>query len=170
MDNCTIEIHRSWNIIQGVNTFRDALLKHLDETGVSVADLAKNAEVSAQQIYKIKQGKSASTNVDDAIKIAGHFGKTVEEMVYGANASASSLLRVYSKLNIAQRVRLLAYAQGLIDAGSGEVAEPLPTEISPDDVKSMALLVQEEARGDGRELSVDDLLEETIRRLESSDV
>ena len=62
-------------------TFRVALVEALETSGISVAELARVTGVSDQQIHKIKQGKSRSTNVDDALTIANFFGKSLDEFL-----------------------------------------------------------------------------------------
>jgi len=37
--------------------------------------------VSYEQLKKVRQGKSASTNVDDAIKVARFLGKTLDQFL-----------------------------------------------------------------------------------------
>lgn len=59
--------------------FREALLRHMAETGVGAAALARATGVSKPQIDKLCQRKSETTNVADAIRLAGYFGKSVED-------------------------------------------------------------------------------------------
>lgn len=64
-------------------TFRDAFLDALEQTGQSLASVAKGAQVSLEQLKKLKQRETASTNVDDARRIANHFGKRLDDFIDG---------------------------------------------------------------------------------------
>ena len=55
------------------NTFRQAFIAAVAEADISVKKVAEAAGVSYEQLKKLNQGKSASTNVDDAQKIAEVF-------------------------------------------------------------------------------------------------
>ena len=59
--------------------FREALLRHMAESGVGAAALARATGVSKPQIDKLCQRKSETTNVADAIRLAAYFGKSVED-------------------------------------------------------------------------------------------
>lgn len=61
--------------------FRSALLRRLEETGFSLKKISDDADVSYEQLKKLKQIEDRSTNVDDAIKIANTFGMTVNQFV-----------------------------------------------------------------------------------------
>lgn len=67
--------------------FRESLLKRLDETGVSLRQVAQGSGVSYEQLKKLKQVKTRSTNVDDAIRVAKYFGMTLDEFIAGSKAS-----------------------------------------------------------------------------------
>ncbi|KPU84222.1 hypothetical protein JI58_05125 [Marinosulfonomonas sp. PRT-SC04] len=67
--------------------FREALLEKLDETGISLKQVADGAGVSYEQLKKLKQIKSRTTNVEDAMRVAHFFGLTLEELMAGQEAS-----------------------------------------------------------------------------------
>lgn len=67
-------------------TFRDALLAALEERGMSMKTLADGAGVSYEQMKKLKQGKSSSTNVDDAAKIARFLGVPLSDLLAGVTS------------------------------------------------------------------------------------
>lgn len=62
-------------------TFRDAFVESLHATGWTIRKVAGLSGVSEEQLKKVNQGKSRSTNVDDAIKVANAFGMTLEEFI-----------------------------------------------------------------------------------------
>lgn len=127
MDNRTMENPGPWNTIQPMKTFRDALLDHLAHTGLSVADLSKRSGVSAQQLYKIKQGKSASTNVEDAQRISDAFGKTLDEFMGSpAGEYPHEIAYLYSQLPADLRRKLVGYGEGLL-AAQDQPPEELPS-------------------------------------------
>jgi len=64
-----------------VTQFRDALNRHLDESGVSIAELARRTGVSKPLIDKLHQCRVNSTSVEAAVRIARFFNKDVEEFM-----------------------------------------------------------------------------------------
>lgn len=64
-------------------TFRDALLVASKSRGLSLRKVAQGANVSYEQIKKMKQRPDASTNADDAERIAAFFGVTMREFLAG---------------------------------------------------------------------------------------
>lgn len=68
--------------------FREALIERMNLTGVTAAELARRTGVSKPQIDKLRQRKSAVTNVYDAILIARFFGQPLEEFMGVAKKSA----------------------------------------------------------------------------------
>jgi transcriptional regulator with XRE-family HTH domain len=100
-----------------MRTFREALVAALDEHGTSVRELAKGAGVSVDQLYKVKQGKSSSTNVDDAAKIARYFGQTLDQFMGSPDGEyPHEIALLYSRLPDDLRRKLLGYGEGLLDA------------------------------------------------------
>lgn len=65
------------------NSFREALTKALKLTGKSLRAVAAEAGVSYDQYKGFLQGKSKSTNVDDAVKVAHSFGVSMEDFLAG---------------------------------------------------------------------------------------
>lgn len=62
-------------------TFKKALLKALQATGKSVAEVARGAGVSKDQLHKVLQRDNATTNVDDARRVAVYFGRTLDQFL-----------------------------------------------------------------------------------------
>lgn len=61
--------------------FREALIERMELTGISAAELSRRTGVSKPQIDKLRQRRSAVTNVYDAILIARYFGQPLEEFM-----------------------------------------------------------------------------------------
>lgn len=99
------------------NTFRDAFLKALAETKQSVAFVAKSAGVSYEQLKKLKQRDTATTNVDDARLIAKHFGKRLDDFIDGEVTDEDvELLDLLHQLEPQERQFLRTAAKAQIEA------------------------------------------------------
>lgn len=103
--------------------FYDALSEALSASGWSIASLCEKAGVSKDQITKFMQrgaqGKQASTNVDDALKIAHALGFTLDEMLHDDTAAIrSEAVHLWQRLSQAERDILLAAARGQRDGKS----------------------------------------------------
>lgn len=97
-----------------VKPFRESLLDHCKQSGWSLKAVADGAGVSYEQVKKIAQRPDAKTNVDDAIKVAAFFGKTLNEFVDDALAQdRADLAAIYSRLTPQERRILQAAARGL---------------------------------------------------------
>lgn len=95
-------------------TFRDALMHWKDVTGRSLRDIASSSGVSYEQLKKLGQGKSRSTNVDDAVRIANDLGMTLEEFLDDKTVLIrSEIVEIYNKLSEQERQFLLASARGV---------------------------------------------------------
>lgn len=96
-------------------TFSEALTRVLDETGISLRAVAEGAGVSYEQLKKVKQGKSKSTNVDDAVKVANFLGMTLDELLDDDTAAIrSEIVDLYNQLTQQQRSFLLASVKGIL--------------------------------------------------------
>ena len=95
-------------------TFRDALIARLEEPNAqSLKQVAEGSGVSYEALKKVKQGRSASTNADDAIKIARYYGLTLDEFVDDSLPSErAELARLYSGITAEERQILLDAARG----------------------------------------------------------
>lgn len=94
--------------------FRDAFLAALNETGLTVAEVARRAGVSKDQLNKLKQREAAKTNVDDAKRVAAAFGSTLDEFLDGQEPLAQSeLIGLLSQLGPQERDFLLKSARAL---------------------------------------------------------
>ena len=73
------------------STFKEALEFALKKTGRSLREVTATAEVSYDQYKGFMQGKSRSTNVDDAFKVAQAFGVSVEDFFAGRLDRATTI-------------------------------------------------------------------------------
>lgn len=95
--------------------FRDALDAAIKSSGETYASVARATGVSYEQLKKLKQGKSASTNVDDAVLIAHHFGMSLDEFIGDETQhKRREILDLYSRLSGPERDLLLAAARGFL--------------------------------------------------------
>lgn len=102
---------------QMAKRFYDALKEALDSSGWSISRLCKEAGVSTDQVTKFMQragkGLPASTNVDDALKLANALGFTLDEMLQDNTAVLrSETAELWRKLHPSEREILLAAARG----------------------------------------------------------
>lgn len=90
-------------------TFREALLAALSRTGVSLSKVAREAGVSYDQLKKLKQRDTASTNVDDARRIANFFGVTLDEFLEDRTVGDRvRVVEIYNQLSPRERQILRA--------------------------------------------------------------
>lgn len=105
-----------------VMTFREALLKALSETGASLSAVAEGAKVSYEQLKKVRSRPEASTNADDAVKVAHFFGMTLDEFLQDHLAEdRARAISKYNQLTPSERemLRVLGRAQGAQDPQEG---------------------------------------------------
>ena len=69
-------------------TFREKLIAAMDLNGTSAAELARQTGVAKHLIDKLRQRKSITTNVNDAMRIAHFYGMTIEEFLGVADRKA----------------------------------------------------------------------------------
>ncbi|MDO6586826.1 S24 family peptidase [Salipiger sp. 1_MG-2023] len=93
-------------------TFKEALASALSVTGRSLREVTASADVSYEQFKGFLQGKSRSTNVDDAIKVAHAFGVSMEAFMAG-QISKPSTIAIAGKVGAGAQVPVFdAYAKG----------------------------------------------------------
>lgn len=96
-------------------TFREALLIALEDSGKSIPDVARGSGVSKDQLYKVKQRDTASTNLEDAVRVAEYFGKTIDEFLSSPEGSSPHRVsEIYSRLSEEKRLRLEGFAEALL--------------------------------------------------------
>ena len=92
-----------------------------EATGTSLAAVARGAGVSVEQLKKVKQRDTASTNIDDAVRVANYFGFTIDEFLRDDLASDRiSAVRLWFQLSEAEREILRAAARGRAARGHAE--------------------------------------------------
>ena len=101
--------------------FYDALKEALDSSGWSIPRLCQDAGVSTDQVTKFMQragkGEHASTNVDDAVKLANALGLTLDEMLKDQTAALrSEAVDLWRSLSVEERHILQAAARVRRDA------------------------------------------------------
>ena len=97
-------------------TFRDALLHKLENTGMSLMSVAKGAQVSYEQLKKLKQKPDRRINVEDALKIANFFNQTLDDFISGKEESdRTRTIRVLDNLPPDLRAFLESYAEDRSD-------------------------------------------------------
>ncbi|WP_296222431.1 hypothetical protein [uncultured Sphingomonas sp.] len=95
-------------------TFRDALLARTGGEGQpSLKAVAEGADVSYEQLKKVRQGKSGSTNADDAVRVAHFLGLTLDEFLDDNLAEdRAAIASIYSQLSDDERQLLRDAARG----------------------------------------------------------
>lgn len=101
-------------------TFREALLRRIDTPGgPSLRAVAAGSGVSYEQLKKLRQRDTATTNVDDAVKIARFFGVTLDEFLGDTMAAdRARAVALYMQLSPEER-------QFLRDAAAGRASRGL---------------------------------------------
>ncbi|GAB5433944.1 MAG: S24 family peptidase [Epibacterium sp.] len=108
-------ISNQWgNLPHMQQSFRDAFLAAIETSGKSMRKVASDAGVSYEQLKNLAQGKSKSTNVDDAVKIAASFGTTLEGFLDGQLALLEApTIAIAGKVGAGARVPVFdAYEKG----------------------------------------------------------
>ncbi|WP_162619172.1 hypothetical protein [Tritonibacter mobilis] len=86
---------------------------------MSVQKLSNLSGVSTSQIHKIKSRENSSTNVEDASRIAGAFGKTVNEFLDNPELKVDiEIAQIVSELTPEERRFLLNAAKAQIASRS----------------------------------------------------
>jgi len=97
-------------------TFREALLEAVASTHTSLQKVADGSGVSYEQLKKVGQRPDASTNVDDAKRVANFFGVTLDEFLGDDTASdRAAIVATYFQLSEQERLLLRATGRGLAD-------------------------------------------------------
>jgi hypothetical protein len=87
--------------------FRQALLREIAARGTSLKRVCEESGVSYEQMKKLSQRPDATTNVDDAVKLAAALGLTVNELLQDDLASDRiEQARLWSRLTEPERQML----------------------------------------------------------------
>ena len=112
-------------------TFRTAFLQALDQSGESLSSVARGSGVSEGQLKKLKARENASTNVDDAVKVAAHFGMTLDQFLGDPELKDPvEIVQLYNQLPDHLKGKFAAYGEGLLEAVDLPSDEGLPSEAS----------------------------------------
>jgi transcriptional regulator with XRE-family HTH domain len=100
-------------------SFREALLRVLNERSISLKSVAEGAGVSYEQLKVLRRREGASTNVDDARRVANYLGLTLDELLEDDLAEVrSEVVALYNELTEREIAVLRAAAQALPGRGS----------------------------------------------------
>ena len=106
------------------NTFRDALSWHMKEAKTSITDLVEATGVSRDVINKLRSRENSSTTAENAVLIASHYGKTVNQFMAHASVSHQDQLQtMIGSLKIEVQMMLIAQIEGLLRAQRGQKRE-----------------------------------------------
>lgn len=88
-------------------------MKALATSGISLRSLAERADVSYEQLKKVKQGKSQTTNVDDAQRVAQALGLTLDQFLNGNFSQNHPTIAIAGQVGAGARIPLFdAYEKG----------------------------------------------------------
>jgi len=94
-------------------TFREALDTAINKTGRTPADIARHAGITYDKLRNLRQGKSRTTNVDDAMRVAAAFGVSLEDFYNGNLGGDDPKIAVAGRVGAGASVDLVdAYAKG----------------------------------------------------------
>lgn len=95
--------------------FGEALIWHMETHGKTIAEVAAGAQVSADILKKLRTRPKSSTKADTAVRIAGYFGKTVEQFLNCVAVSQRDQIAAALELLDDHEARmLLAQIRGMI--------------------------------------------------------
>lgn len=95
-------------------TFREAFLSAIKNSSKSMRQVALDSGVSYEQLKNLSQGKSKSTNVDDAVRIAASFGISLEAFLEGQlTSNRATTVAIAGKVGAGAQVPVFdAYEKG----------------------------------------------------------
>ncbi|MEX0285130.1 MAG: hypothetical protein AB3N23_11015 [Paracoccaceae bacterium] len=97
--------------------FRDAFLDALETSGLSLRAVAIGSDVSESQLKKLKQRENATTNVDDAKKVAAFFGLGLDAFLDDPGLSGPvEIVELYSRLPHRLKQEFQAYVRASTEA------------------------------------------------------
>jgi hypothetical protein len=104
--------------VRRMKTFREALIDALDATDKSLRSVATEADVSYEQLKKLKQNPVGTTNVDDAVRVAAAFGMTLDQFLQSPDGTAPhAVTEKYIRLTDEQQKAVAKYLE-FVAAGS----------------------------------------------------
>lgn len=107
--------------------FRNALEHALQATGKSLLSVASASGVNYDQLKSLRQGKSQTTNSDDAMMVATAFGVTLDDFYAGRLGGAESSIPVVGHVGAGAEVEVFAAYEN----GDGHYRVQCPPQLSP---------------------------------------
>lgn len=111
-------------------TFAEAFVEHLEASGKKVTEIASASGVHKDSLYALKRGNTRNMSVDLAIKVAGAFGKSVEEFMglKDPRIATDHLQGLIDQLSDQERAILSASIKAIVDARGTALPKPAPNE------------------------------------------
>ncbi len=110
-------------IVPMTRKFRDAFIDALDKSGLSLRAVAIGSGVSESQLKKLKQRENATTNVDDAKKVAEFFGLGLDQFLDDPELLRHvEIAELYSRLPHPLKQAFQAYALEL--SANADLTDP----------------------------------------------
>lgn len=101
--------------------FRSALLWHMERHETSITDLVDGSGVSRDVINKLRARADSSTTVENAVKIAAYYGKSVNQFLARREVTQEDRLATLLELLPPEARQLLAaQVEGLLRHRSGQ--------------------------------------------------
>jgi lambda repressor-like predicted transcriptional regulator len=99
-------------------TFRNALKKAIAaRPGLSIRKVAIGAGVSYDQLRMVLKRDTATTNVEDGVKIAAYFGMELSRFLeIPEEQHPVEIVEVYNQLPDHMRQKIVAYGKGMLDS------------------------------------------------------
>lgn len=88
--------------------FRDAFIKHFNDSDARVVDVVNQTGVSRSKINKLLRKENDKVIVEDAIALASFFGKSVEQLLSGQTSSARDQISALAEILTDEEAGLLA--------------------------------------------------------------
>lgn len=107
--------------------FREALNQALKATGRSLLSVATTSGVNYDQLKSLKQGKSQTTNSDDAMLVAEAFGVTLDDFYAGRVGAQASAVPIVGHVGAGAEVDLF----DAFEKGDGHYRIACPPQLSP---------------------------------------
>ena len=101
-------------------SFRTAFLAAVERAGIPLLQIAKRSGVSYEQLKKLKARVDATTNVEDAIRLAQALGLTIDELLEDRLAEErDAVVALWQSLTPRERQFLRVAAQMSPDPEAG---------------------------------------------------
>lgn len=96
--------------------FREALIRHRDESGLTLEAVARGSNVPLATVGKLCRREGKQTSAENALQIAQFFGMTLEEFVGMAQVDDDAqILRIVRRLDPETKDILLRQMRGLVE-------------------------------------------------------